>query len=57
MSFCCAVLRLLYCTFVINLLVRCEVSELFVTVMIFFLGVCFEHFEPIFVVAIKLIDV
>ena len=49
MSFCCAVLRLLYCRF--------EVVVLFVTVVIFPLGICFERFEPIFVVAIKLIDV
>ena len=48
---------MLFVIVVVNLLVRCEVFELFVTVMIFFLGVCFERFEPIFVVAIKLIDV
>ena len=42
---------------VVNLLVHCEVFELFVTVVIFSLGVCFELFDPSFVVAIKLIDV
>ena len=48
---------MLFVIVVVNLLVRCEVFELFVTVVIFSLGVCFERFEPIFVVAIKLIDV
>ena len=48
---------MLFVTVVVNLLVRCKVSELFVAVVIFPVGVCFERADSVFVVAIKLIDV